>query len=120
MISPDGLTALSNLQRLYSRQGRHAEAQGLKNQVEKYRDRNPYYHSWLAERAYEQGKEQDAGHHYKEAIDLKKNAREFYIGLSKSYERLGDSKAALRASSKAQTIDEPEDASFSVGQQSGE
>jgi Flp pilus assembly protein TadD len=108
LISPDGLSALSNLQRLYSLQGRHAEAQQLEDQLRQYRERNPYYHSWQGEQAYEQGNYREAVAHYKEAIGLKKNVREFYVGLSESYAKLGKSSAASRAASKARTIDESE------------
>ncbi len=118
LISPDGRTALSNLQRLYSRQGRHSEARELESQLEQYREFNPYYHSGLGEKAYEQGNYREAVSHYKEAIRLKKNVREFYVGLSESYAKLGKNSAASRAASKARTISEPGAVSYTTGQQS--
>lgn len=114
-ISPDALSALSNLQRLYLGQGRDAEARELSNELEDYRARNPYYHSWLGEQAYEQGNYEEAVHRFKRAIKLKKNERAFYIALSDSYEQLGNTKAAMRASRKAQAIREPRVTSYSVG-----
>ena len=106
LISPGELSALSNLQRLYIRQGRDAEAGELVDQLEKIRGRNPYYHSWLGEQAYEQGNYEAAVDHFKQAISLNKSDATFYIGLSKSYEKLGKKGAALRASRKAQAISE--------------
>lgn len=114
LISPEGLTAASNLQRLYIGQGRHAEAQELKDQLLQHRERNPYYHSSQAEQAFEQGDYQEAVVHYKEAIRLKKNFAEFYVGMSESYAKLGNSKAALRAARKAQNIDEPKSVSYRI------
>lgn len=114
LISPDGLTPLSNLQRLYYSQGRHAEAAKLMDQIEEYRARNPYYHSRLANDAYERGNYQDAVEHFKDAIALKENESAFYVGLSKSYEQLGNSRAALRASRKARAFDEPKVTSYRV------
>ena len=114
-ISPDALSALSNLQRLYFAQGRNAEAGELTDRLEQYRARNPYYHSWLGEQAYEQGNYEEAVRGFKQAIKLKKNERAFYMKLSKTYEQLGNTKAALRASRKAQTIRESRVASYSVG-----
>jgi len=114
LISPDGLSALSNLQRLYLGQGLHAEARELEDQLQQHRQHNPYYHSSQAEQAYEQGDYQEAVSHYKEAIRLKKKSSEFYIGLSESYTKLGNSRAALRAAKKAQAIDEPKPVSYTI------
>lgn len=113
-ISPETLSALSNLQRLYFEQGRHAEATALTEQLEEYRRRNPYYHFWLGEQAYEQGNFQEAVRHIKEAINLQKNKREFYVLLSKSYEELGLGRAALRASRKAETVGKTQAKVYSV------
>ena len=114
LISPDGLSALSNLQRLYLGQGLHAEARVLEDQLQQHRDRNPYYHLSQAEQAYERGNYEEAVSYYKEAIRLKKNFAEFYAGLSESYAKLGNSKAALRAARKAQAIDEPKAVSYRI------
>jgi tetratricopeptide (TPR) repeat protein len=116
LISPDELAALSNLQRLYLGQERLAEAQELQDRLRQHRERNPYYHSSQAEQAYEQGNYREAVSHYKKAIRLKKNIPEFYVGLSESYTKLGNNKAALRASRKAQTFDKPRTRSYSTGQ----
>jgi tetratricopeptide (TPR) repeat protein len=113
-IAPDGLSALSNLQRLYVGQGAHAKAQELKDQLQQHREKNPYYHSSQAEKAYERGDYPEAVSHYKKAIRLKKNFAEFYTGLSESYAMLGNSKAALRAAKKAQAIDEPKAISYRI------
>lgn len=114
LSSPDGLSALSNLQRLYLGQGLHAEAQELKDQLQQHREHNPYYHSSQAEQAYEQGNYREAVSHYKEAIRLKKNTSDFYVGLSESYTKLDNSKAAHRAARKAQAIDEPKSVSYRI------
>jgi tetratricopeptide (TPR) repeat protein len=105
LIEPDGLSALSNLQRLYMGQGRYEEARRLDSPLEKYRARNPYYHAWLGQRAYEQGNFEEAVGHFKDAIDRKKNERNFYVQLSRSYEQLGMSHLALKARNKARAID---------------
>ena len=104
LIEPDGLSALSNLQRLYSAQGRHEEAMQLDSQLVRHRDRNPYYHARLGQRAYEQGSYEEAIGHFKDAIRRKKNERNFYVQLSKSYEQLGMDRLALSASNKARAV----------------
>ena len=114
LISPETLSALSNLQRLYFQQGRHAEAAAIMHQLEDYRASNPYYHFWLGEKAYELGEFSDAVNHIKDAIRLKKSERDFYILLSKSYENLGLHKAALSASRKAETVAKPPSNTYSI------
>jgi tetratricopeptide (TPR) repeat protein len=106
LISPDELSAMSNLQRLYSRQERHAEARELGERLGKYRNRNPYYHALQGEQAFGQGNYRQAVSHYKDAIRLNGNVHDFFFGLSESYAKLGKSKAASRAANKAQIIAE--------------
>ncbi|MGA8203982.1 MAG: hypothetical protein WB812_05645 [Woeseiaceae bacterium] len=104
LIDPEQLSALSNLQRLYLGQGRYEEARRLDSQLEGYRARNPYYHARLGQRAYEQGHFEDAVGHFKDAIHRKQDEPYFYVQLSRSYERLGESRSALRARHKAQAL----------------
>lgn len=106
-ISPDTMSALSNLQFLYVKQGRDAEAEKMIARLERHRARNPYYHFSLGKEAYEQADYKGAVRHFKEAIDLKNNDSQFYTLLSKSYEELGKERAALRASKKAYAINNP-------------
>lgn len=105
LIEPEQLNALSNLQHLYTSQGKYEEARRLDSQLEKYRARNPFYHAWLGQRAYEQGDFEEAVGHFKDAIHLKKDERYFYVQLSKSYEQLGIFDSASKARNKAQALD---------------
>lgn len=105
LIEPDGLGALSNLQRVYMHQGRYEEARRLDSQLEKYRARNPYYHARLGQTAYEQGNFEEAVGHFRDAIRRKKDEPNFYTQLSMSYERLGMTRLASKASNKARAFD---------------
>ena len=96
-IDPGSLSTLSNLQRLYTEQGRNEEARALSAVLDDYREQNPYYHFWLGEQAYELGEYRAAVEHLKKAIKLNANEREFFLLLSKSYNNLGLDKAASRA-----------------------
>ena len=104
LIEPDGLSALSNLQRLYNAQGRYEKARQLDSQLARHRERNPYYHARLGQTAYEQGNFEEAIAHFRDAIRRKKNERYFYVQLAKSYEQLGMDRQALSASNKARTM----------------
>ena len=114
-VSPEGMSALSNLQRLYLHQEREAEARELGARLERYRLSNPYYHAWLGERAYEQGDLEQALQHYKDAIKRKKNEPAFYVQLSSIYEDLGLTSAAVRAKQKSEDIEKPRSTNYRVG-----
>jgi Flp pilus assembly protein TadD len=103
-ISSDSLSAMSSLQRLYMKQGRDEEAAELAEEVEKYRNRNPYYHFARAEAAFVDEDWDEAVDRYRAAIRLKKNEKEFYAGLANAYSQLGETGAARRAKRKADAI----------------
>lgn len=109
LISPEALSALSSLQRLYTRQERHAEARELEDRLREYRDNNPYYQLQRGEQAYAKGDYEDAVEYYKEAIRLDDDIPEFYAGLSEAYARLGKSKAASKAARKVKAIEDSKD-----------
>ncbi len=92
--SPESLPAVSNLQLLYIRLGREEEANDLAGQILEHRKRNPYHQFRLAELAYNDSRYDEAIKHYRAAIRLKKNDRDFYLGLAEAYSRLGKAKAA--------------------------
>lgn len=106
-ISPDGRSAMSNLQRLYYKVGRNAEARELEAALDKHRRANPYYHAWLGELAQEQDRYQDAVEHFKRAIERNKKEPEFYAQLSEAYDSLGLSDAASRALKKSKELEKP-------------
>lgn len=113
-ISPDTRSALSNLQTLYFQQGRLEEAKELRRQLAAYRERNPYHHSALGERAFEQGDYKQAVRHFKDAIDRKNNEREFWLLLAESYDKLGNDRAAARAIRKAESIKDSKVESYRI------
>lgn len=103
-LDPGQLTAVSNLQRLYQRTGRDKEAAALESQVAKYRDRNPFYHFWQAEQAYADGDYPLAEEHYRRAIKLKNDEREFHVGLARTYYKQGKVLAARKAINKSHQL----------------
>lgn len=98
---------MSNLQRLYYKVGRNAEARELEAALDKHRRANPYYHAWLGELAQEQDRYQDAVEHFKRAIERNKKEPEFYAQLSEAYDSLGLSDAASRALKKSKELEKP-------------
>lgn len=107
-LDPEQLTAVSNLQRLYQRTGRTAEAEALDSRVAAYRERNPYFHYWQAEQAYEEGDYETAEQHYRRAIKLKNDERQFHVALARAYYKQGKVLAARKAINKSHQLFSPE------------
>ncbi len=107
-LDPDQLTAVSNLHRLYERTGQVTLAAALEERVTRYRERNPFYHFWRAEQAYDTGDYADAEAHYASAIKLKNDERSFYVGLARAYYKQGKVLAARKAINKSHRLFSPE------------
>ncbi|NNF52096.1 MAG: hypothetical protein HKN59_06630 [Gammaproteobacteria bacterium] len=103
-LDPDQLTAVSNLHRLYERTGQDTLAAALAAQVTSYRERNPFYHFWLAEQAYENDQHETAEKHYRRAIKLKNDERIFYVGLARAYYKQNKILAARKAINKSHRL----------------
>jgi Flp pilus assembly protein TadD len=87
-------TALSNLARFYRRLGREGEAAHFLGRVEKYRDKNPYFHYLLAEDSYQEGDFVSAQRSLQKSIRLKREDPDFYLALAKTNKMMGDTAAS--------------------------
>jgi Flp pilus assembly protein TadD len=94
-LEKDQMIAMSNLAKLYERQGREKDAAQYLGRVENFQRKNPYYHFSLGKQAYESRQFEKAIEHYKTA--LKRNSKEhnFHFALSKAYAQVGDVSAAI-------------------------
>ena len=102
-LNVDGrdLVAMSNLARLYERQGDDERAARYGKEVMDHRNENPYYRYQRARDAFALGEYDTAISHLKYAIRKKNNEDQFYHLLGLSYLRLGKQRNARRAMSKA-------------------
>jgi len=100
-ISPDNLTALTNLAMLLRNQENNLEAEAIESKLLKQRKNNPYYHAVLADEAYYKHDYQQALKHYKKAIKLNNHLHELYFGLAKVYYQMNRLAEAERAMKKA-------------------
>ena len=64
--------------------------------VDRYRDRNPYYHAWLGDQAGEEGDWRGALGHYLEALELQPEDSNLHFSVGIIYDELDQPKAALR------------------------
>ncbi|MCB1041538.1 MAG: tetratricopeptide repeat protein [Acidobacteria bacterium] len=85
-------TAMSNLAYLYQATGREELAKKYASKVERYRNRNPFYHFDIAHEAHLAGNLEEAIHSYKRAINLRPKESDFYHAIAQVYYELGDSK----------------------------
>jgi len=110
-IQPSNKSALVNLASVLDRLGRDEESRHYLKKVAYYRDRNPYYHYFLAQTAYQQNEYEDALAHLAEAIRLKRDEHQFYFLRGLVHYRMNeydlaakDYKKARETAEKAQLI----------------
>ncbi|MDO8862644.1 tetratricopeptide repeat protein [Haliea sp. E1-2-M8] len=63
-------SAMNNLVVLYGQMGRDDERDYWVDRIDRHRDRNPFYHAWLGDRAGEEGDWAAALEHYRVALKL--------------------------------------------------
>jgi len=100
----DGLTAMtimSNLARLYKRQGKIDEAGIYEEKVRSYRNMNPYYHYSMGEIALNEGRYQQSVDEFNEAIKRKSDDHQFYFALALAYFKLGETEKIEKNMNKA-------------------
>lgn len=89
-------TAINNLVRFYRQSGDIATADRYAKAIESFNNRNPYYHYNLGSIAYVEADYEAARDHFIAAIKNKEAEPDFYLALSKTYEKLGQPDAAAR------------------------
>ncbi|MGI2257956.1 tetratricopeptide repeat protein [Shewanella sp. GXUN23E] len=100
-LSGENLNSLSNLALLLGEQGRLDEWAQIHRKLELARIRNPYYYYDMAEEAFARNDYSQALDWYWRAVKLADYQPEFFVGLSKSYWRLGDRDKAESNMNKA-------------------
>ena len=103
-ISPDNLTALTNLAMLLRSQQHSKEADYIESMLLHKRINNPYYHAVLADEAYYKHNYKQALKHYKKAIKLNRNIHELYFGIAKVYYQMNRLPEAESAMEKALSL----------------
>ncbi len=94
-------SAMNNLVVLYSQQEREAEQDYWTERIKRYRRTNPYYHTWLGDKAGEQEDWKKARQHYEDALDLMPQDARLIYALGIIHYQLGDFDAATRRISQA-------------------
>ena len=96
--------ALSNLARLYDRQGKASLAASYRNKVTRHRARNPYYRAAQAREAYDGGDYNNAKKHIRFALSKKPEEAAFHHLLGKVFISLGEPEKAKSALERAEEL----------------
>ncbi|HET8715194.1 MAG TPA: tetratricopeptide repeat protein [Holophagaceae bacterium] len=93
--------ACGNLEDLYAQTGRPQKASAYRELGLRLRERDPYFHAFLAREALAQGRNDDARAEIRKAIGIQHMEPEFYLVLAQVEVNEGERKAATRAVEKA-------------------
>lgn len=96
LIDRSNATAINNLVRFYRQKGDIETSLRYAKAIERFNDRNPYFHYNLGNIAYADADYNMAREHYAAAIKRKSAEPDFYLALSKTYEQLGQPAEAAR------------------------
>lgn len=94
-------SAKSNLANSYRANGQPSQAELIEQEIESFRNLNPYYHSALAEGSIATGDLQDAMDHLQEAVEHKPNEHFFYHQLAVVNQQMGDREAVIENLNRA-------------------
>lgn len=100
-IDPKDGIACGNLEGLYSASGRMQDAAHYRDLGLQLRDRDPYFHAFLAREALANGRNEEAKAEIRQAITLQRMDPDFYLVLAQVELNRGEHAAAVKAVEKA-------------------
>jgi Flp pilus assembly protein TadD len=101
---PRNGSALTNLAALYQAVGDEASVAIYRARIERYQQRNPYYHYARAQRAYEEGRFTDTLALLGKATRLERTDHQFYSLMGQAYLELAQRDDAERSFRKARDL----------------
>lgn len=103
-LDDNNATAINNLAKYYRRTGDLALAGKYEEAIERFNNRNPYYHFAQGSAAFDAGKFSEAQRSFRKAVRLKEEEPDFYYALAGVYLRLGNEPEAKRHMETAERI----------------
>ena len=88
-IDKSSSTSINNLAKLYYAQQDYEKADIYNQAIQRFNNKNPYYHFLLGNLAYSDGNFDRARRHYYAAIKRKEIEPDFYFAMSQTYQQLG-------------------------------
>jgi len=101
MVDPENGAACGNLEDLYEGEGKATEAAAYRNMGLKLRDKDPYFHAFLAKEALGSGANDEALAQIRKAIRGQGMEPGFYLILAQAELNRGEHRAAAKAVEKA-------------------
>jgi Flp pilus assembly protein TadD len=95
-IDSNNATAINNLAKHYRRSGALGLAQEYERAIERFNNRNPYFHFAQGSVEFDAGNFDEARKSFRKAVRLKEEEPDFYYALSGAYLRLGNEPEAQR------------------------
>ncbi|HEX6998621.1 MAG TPA: transglutaminase domain-containing protein [Gammaproteobacteria bacterium] len=106
-VSPGNRSALTNLASLHAHLGNEELAARYSQEIHRYQQRNPYYHYFVAQRAFEEGRFADALEAVRQALRLKREEHDFHVLEAKTLLELGLPAEAQRSMERANRYADP-------------
>jgi Flp pilus assembly protein TadD len=103
-LDPKNRSALTNIAALHRSLGNEAAANRYSRRIRAYQKRNPYFHYYRAQFAYENDRIDEAQQSLHRAIKLKKNEHQFYFLMGMINYKLGNQQEALENFVKAREL----------------
>lgn len=103
-LDGNNATAINNLAKYYRREGNIRLAEEYEEAIERFNERNPYYHFAQGSVAFENDDLESARRSFRRALRLKEAEPDFYYALASVYLRLGDASEAQRYAESAEEI----------------
>ncbi|MBL4582476.1 MAG: tetratricopeptide repeat protein [Gammaproteobacteria bacterium] len=103
-LDDNNATAINNLAKYYRRSGNFSLAAEYTEAIERFNNRNPYYHFAQGSVEFDAGNFDEARRSFRKAVRLKGEEPNFYYALAGTYLRLGNESEAKRWSDTAGRI----------------
>lgn len=115
-VDKNNPTALNNLARFHAARGNDEEAARYRRAVQRYNNRNPYYHYVMGNIAFSEQDYDQAQKHYQRAIQRNRLEPDFYLALGLTYREMGQEAEYIEASELAVALRELGDPTYRAGQ----
>jgi len=116
-IDESSSTSINNLAKLYYARQDYEKADLYTQAIQRFNNRNPYYHFLLGNLAYSDGNFDRARRHYYAAIKRKEIEPDFYFAMSQTYQQLGMQDQAQQMLARAAYMLELSDEAYRPSQE---
>lgn len=115
-VDKNNPTALNNLARFYAVRGNDEEAARYRRAVQRYNNRNPYFHYVMGNIAFSEQDYDQAHKHYQRAIQRNRLEPDFYLALGLTYREMGQDAEYQEARELSVALRELGDPTYRAGQ----